>query len=165
LHLASWRDKLFAKRTMGLTIYLSLLFLALFLLGLMVRRFFFVRRKSQLESNDPLVHNDLNLPDSAPFHVSRHHVTLVNEGGHIGIMDRGSTLGAIVDGQPLGGKYGDPGVVFLGATGGTLILGTEKSPFRFQLTVGREREVLSDWQPPSPSEKRSLLKKLFERRG
>lgn len=117
------------------------------------------------ESNDPLVHNDLNLPDSAPFHVSRHHVTLVNEGGHIGIMDRGSTLGVIVDGQPLGGKYGDPGVVFLGATGGTLILGTEKSPFRFQLTVGRERDVLSDWQPPSPSEKRSLLKKLFERQG
>ena len=40
---------------MGLTIYLSLLFLALFLLGLMVRRFFFVRRKSQMESRGPWV--------------------------------------------------------------------------------------------------------------
>ena len=117
------------------------------------------------ESNDPLAHNDLNIPDSAPFQVSRHHVTLVNHGGHIGVMDRGSTLGAIVDGQPLGGKHGDPGLVFLGATGGTLILGTEESPFRFQLIVGRERDVSSDWQPPSPSENHSLLKKLFERWG
>jgi hypothetical protein len=31
--------------------------------------------------------------------------------------------------------------------------------------VGRERDVASDWQPPSPSENRSLLKKLFERWG
>jgi len=92
-------------------------------------------------------------------------VTLVNHGGHIGVMDRGSTLGAIVDGQPLGGKHGDRGLVFLGATGGTLILGTEESPFRFQLIIGRERDVPSDWQPPSPSEQRSLFKKLFERSG
>jgi pSer/pThr/pTyr-binding forkhead associated (FHA) protein len=118
------------------------------------------------ESNDdPLAHNDLNIPDSVPFQVSRHHVTLVNHGGHIGVMDRGNTLGAIVDGQPLGGKHGDPSLVYLGVTGGTLILGTEESPFRFQLIVGRERDVPSDWQPPSPSEKRSLLKKLFERWG
>ena len=75
------------------------------------------------ESNDPLAHNDLNIPDSEPFQVSRHHVTLVNHGGHIGVMDRGSTLGAIVDGQPLGGKHGDPGPVFLGATGARLFWG------------------------------------------
>ena len=42
------------------------------------------------ESNDPLAHNDLNIPDSVPFQVSRHHVTLVNHGGHIGVMDRGA---------------------------------------------------------------------------
>jgi hypothetical protein len=117
------------------------------------------------ESNDPLAHNDLNIPDSEPFQVSRHHVTLVNDGGNIGVMDRGSTLGSMVDGQPLGGKHGEPGLVFLGPTGGTLVLGTEDSPFRFQLIVGKERDVPSNWQPPSPSEKRSLLKKLFERRG
>ena len=117
------------------------------------------------ESNDPLAHNDLSIPDSEPFQVSRHHVALVNEGGHIGVMDRGSTLGAIVDGQPLGGKHGDPGLVFLRATGGTLILGTEDSPFRFQLIVGSERDVPSDWHAPSPSQKRSLLRNLFERWG
>ena len=93
------------------------------------------------KSNDPLAHNDLNIPDSVPFQVSRHHVALVNQGGHIGVMDRGSTLGAIVDGQRLGGKHGHPGLVFLGAAGGTLILGTEESPFRFQLIVDRERDV------------------------
>jgi hypothetical protein len=93
------------------------------------------------KSNDPLAHNDLNIPDSVPFQVSRHHVALVNQGGHIGVMDRGSTLGAIVDGQRLGGKHGHPGLAFLGAAGGTLILGDEESPFRFQLIVGRERDV------------------------
>ncbi len=92
------------------------------------------------KSNDPLAHNDLNIPDSIPFQVSRHHVALVNQGGHIGVMDRGSTLGASVDGQRLGGKYGHPGPVFLGAAGGTLILGEEESPFRFQLIVGGERD-------------------------
>jgi hypothetical protein len=89
-------------------------------------------------------------------------VTLINQGGYIGVMDRGSTLGAIVDGQRLGGKHGESGLVFLGATGGTLILGTEESPFRFQIIVGSERDVTSDWQPPAPPENRSLLKKLFE---
>ena len=87
------------------------------------------------KSNDPLAHNDLNISDSVPFQISRHHVALVSQGGHIGIMDRGSTLGAIVDGQRLGGQHGHPGPVFLGAAGGTLILGTEESPFRFQLIV------------------------------
>ena len=95
------------------------------------------------QSNDPLAHNDLNIPDSIPFQVSRHHVALISQGGHIGVMDRGSTLGAIVDGQRLGGKHGHPGLVFLGAAGGTLILGDEESPFRFQLIVERESSLAS----------------------
>lgn len=95
------------------------------------------------QSNDPLAHNDLDIPDSIPFQVSRHHVALVNQNGHIGVMDRGSTLGAIVDGQRLGGKHGHPGLVFLGAAGGTLILGDEESPFRFQLIVERESALAS----------------------
>ncbi len=40
---------------MELTIYLSILFLALYLLGFMVRRFFFVRQKAQMENRGPWV--------------------------------------------------------------------------------------------------------------
>ena len=40
---------------MKLTIYLSLLFLALYLLGLLVRRFFFLRDKARMERRGPWV--------------------------------------------------------------------------------------------------------------
>ena len=75
---------------------------------------------------DPLVNNDLSLDDSAPFQISRHHVAIVDHEGHIGVIDRGSTLGGFVDSQPFGGLDGDPGPVIFGRNGGgTLVLGVE----------------------------------------
>jgi len=118
------------------------------------------------ESTDPLVHNDMSLADSIPFQISRHHVAIVNYEGHIGVMDRGSTLGGFVDGQAFGGPDGDPGPIFFGPTGGTLILGTEQSPFKFRLVVGRDRDIPEDWGPPSSQAQRSgLLTRLFHGRG
>lgn len=118
------------------------------------------------ESTDPLVHNDLSLADTIPFQVSRHHVAIVNYEGHIGVMDRGSTLGGFVDGQPFGGPEGDPGPIFFAPEGGTLVLGTEQSPFKFRIVVGRERDVPRDWAPPSSKAQRSgFLTRLFHGRG
>jgi len=118
------------------------------------------------ESTDPLVHNDLSLTDTIPFQVSRHHVAIVNYEGHIGVMDRGSTLGGFVDGQPFGGPEGDPGPIFFGPHGGTLVLGTEQSPFAFRLVVGRDRDIPADWTPPSSEAQRSsFLTRLFHGRG
>lgn len=118
------------------------------------------------ESTDPLVHNDMSLADSIPFQVSRHHVAIVNYEGHIGVMDRGSTLGGFVDGQPFGGPDGDPGPIFFAPTGGTLVLGTEQSPFKFRLVVGRDRDIPEDWSPPSSQAQRSsFLTRLFHGRG
>ncbi len=115
---------------------------------------------------DPLVNNDLSLDDSAPFQISRHHVAIVDHEGHIGVIDRGSTLGGFVDGQPFGGLDGDPGPVFFGRNGGTLVLGVEQSPFRFQVAIGTQRDVPSDWSPPTTqSEKSFFLARLFHRRG
>lgn len=117
------------------------------------------------ESTDPLVHNDLSLPDTIPFQISRHHVAIVNYEGHIGVMDRGSTLGGFVDGQPFGGPDGDPGPLFFGPNGGTLVLGTEQSPFKFRIVVGRERDVPTDWTPLSARARRSFLTRLFHGKG
>ncbi len=117
-------------------------------------------------SKDPLVSNDLSLDDSVPFQVSRHHIAIVDYEGHIGVMDRGSTMGGFVDGQPFGGLEGNPGPVFFERAGGNLVLGAEQSPFRFQVTIGTQRDVPSDWSSPTmQSEKSFSLARLFHRRG
>lgn len=87
------------------------------------------------KSTDPLVHNDLMLEDFAPLQISRHHVSLVKENGCIGVVDRGSTLGAFVDGQQIGGRASNPGPVFFTGRTGTLVLGTSESPFRYEVEI------------------------------
>ena len=86
-------------------------------------------------SADPLVHNDLMIDDSAPLQVSRHHVSLITDQGRIGVVDRGSTLGAQVDEQQIGGPKRDPGPIFFAGSTGTLVLGTIESQFRYRVTM------------------------------
>jgi hypothetical protein len=89
------------------------------------------------KTNDPMVQNHLEIADRDPLQISRHHVSILQEGGKIAVMDRGSQLGASVDGQRIGGKKDGPGPVFLEGDEGILVLGTEKSPFRYKITVER----------------------------
>jgi len=57
---------------MRLTIYLSLLFLALYLMGLMVRRIIFLRHKAQMEKKDKLVGRTIAQQDEvAPGSVKK----------------------------------------------------------------------------------------------
>jgi CRP-like cAMP-binding protein len=63
-------------------------------------------------SPDPLVYNDLMLPDSVPLQISRHHLAFVAHEGRVGVVDRGSRLGSWVDGQQLGRPSGLSGPVF-----------------------------------------------------
>lgn len=86
-------------------------------------------------SEDPLVHNDLMLPDTPPWQISRHHACFVQYHGRMGVVDRGSTLGLSVDGQRLGGAEGNPGPLFFSSREGTLILGHHTSPFQFRVTI------------------------------
>jgi hypothetical protein len=85
------------------------------------------------KSSDPLSHNDLMIPDTVPFQISRHHLELIIHEGRIGAVDRGSYLGSIVDGKELGGPDGGPGPLFFDGDQGILILGTVKSPFRYRI--------------------------------
>lgn len=89
------------------------------------------------KSNDPMVHNHLEIADRDPLQISRHHVSLVLEGGKVGVLDRGSQLGASVDGLRIGGKSHPPGPVFLNGAEGILVLGTDNSPYRYKITIDR----------------------------
>jgi hypothetical protein len=89
------------------------------------------------KTNDPMVQNHLEITDKDPLQISRHHVSILQEGGKVGVMDRGSQLGASVNGQRIGGKSDGPGPVFLEGDEGLLVLGTEKSPFRYKITIER----------------------------
>jgi CRP-like cAMP-binding protein len=88
------------------------------------------------ESPDPLVYNDLMLPDSVPLQISRHHVAFIVHEGRVGVLDRGSTLGSWVDGRQVGGPSGLSGPVFFTGTEGLLVLGTLDSPFRYRVSLG-----------------------------
>jgi len=89
-------------------------------------------------SPDPLVHNDLMIPDSVPLQISRHHVEFIKHEGRIGVLDRGSTLGSLVDGRQIGGSEGDPGPLFFSDSEGTLVLGNRHSPFMYKVVIRTE---------------------------
>lgn len=86
-------------------------------------------------SSDPLADNDLALNDASPYTVSRHHISLVRKGADIGILDRGSTLGAELDGRRVGGNTDSPGPIFMSGAEAILVLGDPRSPFKFKLSV------------------------------
>jgi len=86
-------------------------------------------------SSDLLAFNDLMISDSIPLQISRHHVSIIKQEGHIGVLDRGSTLGSLVDGKQLGGEGGIPDPLFFESSGGTLVLGDSQSPFRYKVLI------------------------------
>jgi CRP-like cAMP-binding protein len=86
-------------------------------------------------SDDQLTHNDLMIPDEKPFQLSRHHITIFQQNGRIGVSDRGSTLGAEVNGKRFGGRSHSIGPIFFEGGEGILVLGSPESPYRYKVTV------------------------------
>ncbi len=86
------------------------------------------------KSSDPFLYNHFEIEDKDPAQISRHHVSIVYEGGRIGVLDRGSELGASVGGTRIGGKHG-PGPVYFDGKEGVLILGEDASPFQYRIRV------------------------------
>jgi CRP-like cAMP-binding protein len=87
------------------------------------------------KTNDELVNNHLEILDQDPLQISRHHVSIVLENGKLGVVDRGSQLGALVDGVRVGGKKNGPGPVFFKGDEGILVLGTDSSPYRYKVGI------------------------------
>jgi hypothetical protein len=84
--------------------------------------------------------NDLLIRDSKPFNVSRSHAAIdVMEDGSVVVVDRGSHLGTIVNGQRLRGDSSTRQVKLLSGDN-ILVLGGRNSPFQFHITVGEAGE-------------------------
>jgi len=60
---------------------------------------------------------------------------VIREGNRIGVVDRGSHHGTLVGGRRLGGPDGDPGPLYFDGPESTIILGSEKSRFRFTVLL------------------------------
>ena len=86
-------------------------------------------------SPDPLIYNNLMLPDSVPLQISRHHLAFIAYEDRVGVVDRGSRLGSWVDGQQLGGPSGPSGPLFFTGSEGLLVLGNRDSPFRYRVSL------------------------------
>lgn len=86
-------------------------------------------------SDDRLAYNELELEDRQPYLISRHHVALSLEQGVLAVLDRGSSLGTWVRGQPLGGASSFEGPILVHDGAVELVLGHEQSPIRFELKV------------------------------
>jgi pSer/pThr/pTyr-binding forkhead associated (FHA) protein len=80
------------------------------------------------------IKNDLSIPDGEPFQVSRKHCLIEREGECFYVRDTGSSLGTIVNGTPIGVKNASLSeLLVLGKN--NIILGTARSPFKFQIEI------------------------------
>jgi len=81
----------------------------------------------------------LYLPDEAPFNVSRNHCAIdMTPNGMYVIEDRGSTLGTLINGEPVGVRAGRF-ETFLTKNENQLALGPASSPFQFSLSLQPSR--------------------------
>lgn len=87
-----------------------------------------------LNSGTKFFKNDLSIADGEPFQVSRKHCLVERQGDLFYVRDSGSSLGTIVNGTRIGVKC-DSLTEPLKQGLNTLILGTMRSPFKFQIEV------------------------------
>jgi hypothetical protein len=78
---------------------------------------------------DVFFDNDLSLQDSSPYNVSKNHFLIDKVEGRYVIVDRGSHLGAIVNGKRIDAQR----ILNIGEN--KIIVGQEISPFVFKLEI------------------------------
>src|SRR5262249_37522903 len=93
-----------------------------------------IGRRPVASEGSPLWQPDLLLDDPAPFRLSRNHFVIeMRNGGHQ-VRDLSSTLGTIVNGQPIGNHFGtDHAALRLGEN--EVIAGGADSPFVFSVSM------------------------------
>ena len=78
--------------------------------------------------------NDYVISDVEPFQISRSHCSIEREGDHFFVRDRGSTLGTIVNGTPIGVHFATL-TCDLHAGENTITIGSMRSPFKFRIEL------------------------------
>lgn len=95
---------------------------------------FFIGRFSINQDTDLFNNNDLFIKEQAPYVVSRNHMAIVNEGGIISVVDRGSSFGTVVNGKEIGGKNRSSRIP-IEKTENQLIVGPATSRYIFMLKI------------------------------
>jgi len=73
---------------------------------LLIKNFpFLIGRESAEAKTDVFYNNHLAVPEKKPYVISRNHMAVVNEGGRLWILDRGSAFGTVVNGREIGGAH------------------------------------------------------------
>ncbi len=100
-----------------------------------VSKFPFRIGRQHLEGKElALRSNDLLLRDDLPLNVSRHHCSIERAGDRFIVVDRGSTLGTVVNGERIGTEQTSLSAALKDGEN-EMILGAEDSPHRFKLVV------------------------------
>ena len=86
--------------------------------------------RTSMRNEDPMEINDLAIPDSRPFNVSRNHFSIEKNSEGVFVHDRGSYLGTIVNGKVIGGHHKEAWIP-LKPGENDLIVGSNQSPFKF----------------------------------
>lgn len=102
--------------------------------GMIVTRFPFRVGREPPEGKSRLSSNDLGLPDTEPYQVSREHFSIEVDAEGVILYDRGSFHGTIVNGKQIGGNR-VIGSVRLQPGGNEIIAGEADSPYRFSVDV------------------------------
>ena len=93
-----------------------------------------IGREGSLGADSPFGLNDLFLKDRIPWNVSRNHCAIERRGATILIKDRGSNVGTIVNGTPIGVRFTKVAAE-LNPGENELIIGVKGSPHVFVITV------------------------------
>jgi hypothetical protein len=93
-----------------------------------------VGRGSPAGEGLPRLQPDLKLDDRVPFRLSRNHFMIEKRDGCYYVHDLGSTLGTIVNGEPIGNHFrGDDAALRAGEN--EVIAGGVDSPFVFSVFI------------------------------
>lgn len=102
---------------------------------LIIKKFpFKIGRNSSHISDAIFVNNDLYIDDVIPYNVSKNHLSINFHNDQFYVLDRGSSLGTIVNGKQIGGRISNY-KVNLNSGENTLIIGSETSPYQFKIII------------------------------
>ena len=102
--------------------------------GRVIDRYPFRIGREPLLGKSRLSMNDLGLPDIEPFNVSREHFAIDRDGDSLMVVDRGSFLGTIVNGEQIGG-HRTAGSAPLRSGSNEIIAGVHDSPYGFSAVL------------------------------
>jgi len=95
---------------------------------------FKIGRNSSHRYDAIFVDNDMFIEDEIPYNVSKNHLSINFYGNQFYVLDRGSSLGTIVNGKNIGCNISNYKAV-LNKGENTMIIGSETSPYRFKITL------------------------------